>query len=334
MTEESGENDGADQLRDEAATWFARMRGPDAAMHRDAFDRWLARGAVHRGAYNRIAEVFAAGKLLKQERSQPDVRERRMIAWVAVAVPGLAIIAGVLAWLQPGRLIRADPRRSEIVQYSNGVGKLRRVRLADGTTVILDSDTLIAARMMPAVRMVWLEHGRARFEVGRSPVAFWVLAGPIKVTARGTVFDVARTDDGRTDVRLIAGRVAVGSANAQPADGPSPLLLEPGQRIVADPVGALRMPVRDAKTDDWTTGSRTFRGVALDELVREANRYAVRDIVIEDPELSQTRVSGTFRISDPDALTRHLAALFDLTVDQSRDGVVVLRRAMPGKNFR
>ena len=53
-----------DQLLQEAAAWFARMRGPDAEASRDEFEAWLARGALHRRAYNRAAEIFAMGKVL------------------------------------------------------------------------------------------------------------------------------------------------------------------------------------------------------------------------------------------------------------------------------
>lgn len=34
-------------LRDEAAHWFARMRGPDAEPSRAAFETWLAADPLH-----------------------------------------------------------------------------------------------------------------------------------------------------------------------------------------------------------------------------------------------------------------------------------------------
>lgn len=53
------------RLRDEAAEWFAVMRGPDAEVRRAEFEAWLERQAIHREAYNRIAETFSLGKALK-----------------------------------------------------------------------------------------------------------------------------------------------------------------------------------------------------------------------------------------------------------------------------
>lgn len=52
-----------DQLLEEASLWFARMRGPEADINRPAFNKWLARGAAHLGAYNRAAEIFSMGSL-------------------------------------------------------------------------------------------------------------------------------------------------------------------------------------------------------------------------------------------------------------------------------
>ena len=88
------------QLFEEAAGWFARMRGPDAEASREEFEAWLARGALHRSAYNRAAEVFAMGKLLEEEETQARHPRRRLAAAAAVAaVSDVALVqpAGAFA---------------------------------------------------------------------------------------------------------------------------------------------------------------------------------------------------------------------------------------------
>src|SRR3546814_2415667 len=59
------------QLNREAIEWFARMRGDEAERHRASFERWLARGALHRSAYNRIANVYSEGKGVNWENLPP-----------------------------------------------------------------------------------------------------------------------------------------------------------------------------------------------------------------------------------------------------------------------
>ena len=92
MTSDDPSEEWPQTLREEAAAWFARMRGEDAAEHRAGFEDWLARGALHRAAYNRIGEVFAAGKALKAE----DERHRDEVIVASRRSPS-AIVAGVLA---------------------------------------------------------------------------------------------------------------------------------------------------------------------------------------------------------------------------------------------
>src|SRR5690242_17972648 len=93
MIDHGDAKDETGQLRQEAATWFARMRGPDADRYREAFDDWLARGALHRSAYNRIAETFSAGKTLKEEK--PCERKRRRTALLQRVLVG-AILCVIL----------------------------------------------------------------------------------------------------------------------------------------------------------------------------------------------------------------------------------------------
>src|SRR5438270_410705 len=77
-----------DDLARDAATWFARMRGPDADARQGEFEAWLAGAPEHRAAYNRASEVFALGKLLADEpvaAAMPRRRWRRVPLAAAMA---------------------------------------------------------------------------------------------------------------------------------------------------------------------------------------------------------------------------------------------------------
>src|SRR3954468_14837834 len=99
MTGPDGDPPIEGQLLEEAATWFARMRGPEAEASRARFEAWLARGALHRRAYNRASEIFAMGKLLAGEADaepdaaqRPERRRRRTIVLACAAL--LLLCAG------------------------------------------------------------------------------------------------------------------------------------------------------------------------------------------------------------------------------------------------
>ena len=63
------------QLREEAADWWAVMHGPEADARREEFEAWLDRGSYHRSTYNRMGEIHALGKHLKDmDHAVPDLQ--------------------------------------------------------------------------------------------------------------------------------------------------------------------------------------------------------------------------------------------------------------------
>lgn len=327
MIDHDDAEDETGQLRQEAASWFARMRGPEADRYRGAFDAWLARGALHRGAYNRIAETFSAGKMLKEARE--NTPKSRLAVLLRKAMVGGALVVLVLIAL---RLTRNQPidvptGTSNPIQFVSLVGQMRRIPLADGSVVTLDSDSLLSVRFSRSSRSLRLERGRARFQVSHDGRPFAVIAGDDRVVAHGTVFDVGFRDDGGVEVALLRGVIDVTKLEHMTGH---PLgrrvTLQPGQRLVSTPRSDLPAPVTIGSEADWTRQMAVFDRAALSEVVAAANRYSVDKIVIPDPAVARLRVSGTFRIVDAPRLSARLAALFGLVVDTDTPGMIVLRR--------
>ena len=50
----------------------------------------------------------------------------------------------------------------------------------------------------------------------------------------------------------------------------------------------------------WTQGKITFRATPLSDVVEEFNRYNTRQLVIADPTLKDTKISGVFSSTDAD----------------------------------
>jgi transmembrane sensor len=59
MSEDDKAASSEHRLRQEAADWFALMRGPDAELRRADFNAWMAQSPDHRRAYNSVAETFS-----------------------------------------------------------------------------------------------------------------------------------------------------------------------------------------------------------------------------------------------------------------------------------
>lgn len=335
MTEPDTPPASHDQLFEEAALWFARMRGPDADTHRPAFDAWLARGALHRGSYNRAAEIFSLGKLLVHEDARPPANSverpratRTLVALLCVLVAvcslGLWLARAPLTTGSERQLADASAVRTRIQAAANSD---RTVRLSDGSRLRIAAGGMAEARVDSQARRISLISGAARFEVAQDMRPFVVAVGGGTVVARGTVFDVTLSKASRVTVRLIRGVVEVALPGASRDRGHLTRRLSPGETLSftaqRDSRDVMNQPTSGTGVVE-PRAMRDFDNISLAQLVREANRHADRRIRLATPALARRRISGRFRIDDPVRLAVHLAALFDLAVDTGDRSEIVL----------
>jgi transmembrane sensor len=326
------------QLFEEAAGWFARMRGPDAEASRGEFEAWLARGALHRSAYNRASEIFAMGKLLQDheaEDAQAAARPRRKRALVAATFAAVCIVAGTAGWMGLHQTVQRGnnaivagqrPTGSRPLELASQAREGAVYRLTDGSLITLGAATRLTVDIRPEVRRLVLEAGEGRFSVAHESRPFIVYAGGGSVTARGTLFDVALTPDRRVRVRLIEGVVeVVAPARASAA---------PRRRLVAGqstsfeaqtaPGGTAQVPGSADEGAQAAAAVQEYDGVSLSDLIETANHLSQRPIRISG-SLGERHVSGRFRIDDTDLLAQRIAALFDLAVDRSNPSEILLK---------
>lgn len=337
-----------DQLLEEASLWFARMRGPDAEQFRPGFERWLSLGSEQLGAYNRAGEIFALGKFLAETPNEETIAERnhiepRINVRVTVIAMSLLILVGVGAWFgrslilptsQTVPVVSGAPRHSgDLLRYSTDRGERRELALADGSKVTLEAGSVLTAEFGPTRRALTLEHGRARFEVAHEGRPFVVFAGGGSVTARGTIFDVIVDAEEGVTVHLLRGAVDVESAPKVPSDAHGKLVtrLEPGETLnFAVSRSSLAQNIPDGPTLAATLprlGGEAieFEKASLAQIVERANQGAAVSIRLSDPTIGDLKVSGRFRIDDPEQLSERLAALLDLKVDHISDQEILLR---------
>jgi len=327
------EPDNSGQLLEDAALWFARMRGPEADEHRAAFEAWLARGALHRGAYNRAAEIFAMGKVLTLDDLPVSAASpRRTRTMVVATLCASAVLCCIVLLVYPGsppylRDRPGTPVAVAAVRIEAPADRIRLSRLADGSRVRLEPGSVIEARIGEAERHIALARGVMRIDVSAGDPPFRVSAGGGTIVARGTVFDVALTRASRVTVRLIRGLVDVELPRKSGADGrPVTRRLAPGETLsfTAGQTGGARSGQRPSTGQRGAL--RSFDGVPLSQLIRDANATgAAPPIRLAEPRLGQRLVSGRFRVDDTERLAAQLGALFDLEVDRSDASVFVLR---------
>ncbi len=330
-------------MREVAATWFAVMRGPDAEVRRAEFEAWLAQDSLHRETYSRIAEIFSLGKGLATpaSRQQPAaaVPDRGRARYPIIALSLVVATLGGGAWMiglaQSGLHTKPQSIRAETgplalnARYATRRGQISRIRLADGSTITLDTNSSIAVAFDKTSRLLRLRSGRARFDVAHEDRLFVVSAGTGSVTARGTVFDVAVQSTGTVAVRLLRGVIDValpGNTAERLTRKPVVERLRPGQQVVM--AGTTLTAARSLSSPidaNWPDGELDCDRASLATVARAANRYGNIRIALADPALGNLRVSGAIRIDDSRKLADRLALLFDLRVDHSDPTRLVLR---------
>jgi transmembrane sensor len=210
--------------------------------------------------------------------------------------------------------------------YQTIRGQQQTARLSDGSSVALNSDTLLRIRFTPAERRVELDRGEALFQVAKNPQRpFIVQVGDQQVRAVGTKFDV-RVENGSLAVVLIEGRVAIARAKSGHA---TPLAtLAPGERLILEP-GATTAKVDRVNVETataWRRGELMFEDAALSDAAAELNRYGGVPVALGDPGLAKLRVSGVFEARDPDEFAAAVAELHHLRVERTNDALVLRQR--------
>jgi transmembrane sensor len=364
MKEEDEPTPTRSQLRDEAAEWFALMRGPEAEGRRDDFNKWRARGALHMRAYNSVAESFNLGKMLKDPPSRVDremnaqraasddgkkpSRHNRLVGLIVASCIGISTIALTVHLV--GRRGSQGPNAaaSQVVsgeteiRYATGVGEIRNFALPDGSRLALDTNSLVLASYNSRERGLRLMNGRARFYVTHETRPFLVRADTTVVKAHGTIFDIALLSTRRVAIHLVQGTIDVQSqpdsslqsARAAP-DLPTVVTqMAAGERLVVAPDRDTPQPGLPTGDENWPQGVEAFNDVPLSRLLDAANRYARKPISVATAEIGALRVSGTFHLRETPQIAEKIADLLALAVTTEDSGYTLSRRCVPNIGIR
>lgn len=278
---------------------------------------WEALEGLRSSAVVSEARAFASEEALRQQRRRRFWSNLFAFspARLAAATACLAAFAGAGWWLTT----------PTIVEYATRIGEIRSETLADGTKVILDTDSRIRIAYTGKARDLELLQGQAHFDVTHDAARpFQVTFGRGTVTAIGTSFDVTAFANSKM-VTLLGGRVVVEGA----AGGGARAYLSPGQRVTLRPDGRLTPPsmVDSESVSSWQRGRIDLADLTLDEALAQVNRYSTTKIVVREPSLAQSRVSGIFRAGDVDAVTAALCAYFDLKVVRRTPEAIIIAKS-------
>jgi transmembrane sensor len=329
------------QIEEEAAVWVWRFdAGQLPAADRRDFDAWLRRDPRHKHAFEELGGVWDALDELAEAKREEKIatftapppalpgarraRRARRMAFAAAASVAIAVAAGWW-WLGDG---------AEAQMLSTAVGQQRSVKLADGSRVNLNTNTIVETLFVSDRREVRLLKGEAHFTVARDAERpFRVHAGNTVVQAVGTAFNVRVRAVSDVEVLVTHGRVKVTSQKPAAAAGtaepdvPVERSLQAGQRLAtADDTLAVAAVSTEALANAlaWRDGAIVFDGLPLSRAIVELNRYAETRFVITDPLVGEMRVGGRFRTGDIEEFVRGLETALPVAARRTADGLVFI----------
>jgi transmembrane sensor len=327
-----------DHIRDEAIGWLIGFCEQEIdADGRGRFERWLKASPAHVQAYLQISALWEAADRLNRTNAlqideivqraaaepsvvklQPAADRLRPVGATRVGrgiAHGRAALAASLVVLTFSAIAAFWWQSHRSLVYATSVGEERTIALADSSTVVLDARTKIRVRYTKSLRTVELLGGQALFRVMHNPARpFIVTAGQATIRDVGTQFDVRR-DGAVTTVTVLQGRVTTGG-----------VYVSAGQRVVVAPRLTLR-PVRvNARlATAWMEGKLVFDATPLSDVIQAFNRYSLKPLTIDDPQLLALHVSGTFDARDSAQIVQFLTQRFGLVAHESANGIRLAR---------
>jgi transmembrane sensor len=317
---------------DEAAMqWVVRMHSDQrTAEDEAAFVAWLALDQANRDAYDEQIALWASVSSLRHDsatlasikslRRDVDMERRGLLTASAASVAGVMAVGGA-GW---GLWNLLAPEA-----YATAIGEQRRIVLADGSAVTLNTNSVLRVRFDGAQRRTWLDRGQAFFDVAKDPARpFRVFAGADEVRAIGTAFDVRRQGQ-HAHVTLEEGSVAVFrdadetkpvEAEQQPA-----VVLAPNEQVIVAPAKPIEINHVDTRlTGAWRFGHMVLESETLANAIDEINRYNTRRILIADPAIEKILVNGMFQTGRPEAFVEALTKGFPVDVLSEDEHAIVL----------
>lgn len=289
-----------------AASWYVQFQSqPPTPAEHSAWQQWLNGDPSHQAAWNQMEQLQRGlGALPKDftRRVLSASQQRRQVLKLMLILGA----AGYLGW----NVQQHTSLGNLWADYRTKVGERRRIGLADGTQIDLNTNTAIDVLFDGQQRRVRLREGEVLIHTGKSgrQTPFYVETREGRVQALGTRFTV-RQLQGSTRVGVLEDRVSV-----QPADQPGhSRVLGPGESVDFGTQDVGPNHIYRGNQAAWVDGQLIVLDARLGDVIDELARY--RPGVMQcDAASARLRVSGTFRLDSTDAVLANLQVTLPIQV--------------------
>lgn len=316
-------------IEDQALDWLLRRGGPDWNAEKQAeLDAWLEESMAHKAAFWRADHGWQQADRIRSlgfdndDRTGDHPAQRRWLP-AAIAASLVAAVGIGIFTLTPQFTDQSVPVVQQ-AKFDTPLGGQKTIPLEDGSTVELNTQTVIRTAVNETRREVWLDAGEAFFEVAhRDDEPFVVHAGRKTITVLGTKFSVRRDEDGRVTVNVLEGRVRVDDDEAIQDRA---AIITAGDIVMSRGTSTLITRQAEKRVDAalaWREGLLSFDQAPLAQVVAEFNRYNKSRLVVTDAEAARIPIGGSFEASGADSFVRLLHDAYGLRIERDDNMVKI-----------
>lgn len=343
-----------EDIQAQASLWISRLDRGLSSDEQTELKSWIAESQSHRKALTEMASLWDDMSVLNElsglfPHSAKKVETGRLKTLVNQArwsvAAGFMLMAVAVGMIVHQVLPEGPQEIARVTQkISTGVGEQKNIVLADGSTVHLNTNTVLTVDYANDMRSLVLLKGEAHFDVAHDTSRpFVVTAGDNTVTAVGTAFNMQYVEDNAFELVVTEGKVLVKDrfspfANSSSLFSDEPvtaegLLMFAGEK--AKVKGELEERKNLSKTDidddlAWQQGMIVFKGEPLSAVLDEISRYTSVRFSVESEKLSNQRVAGYFKVGDINGLLSALKNSFD--IDHRKVGENRILLVKPGSD--
>ncbi|PCJ30229.1 MAG: iron dicitrate transport regulator FecR [Gammaproteobacteria bacterium] len=275
-----------------ASQWYARFKSDSISQaEKQQWSEWLQASPYHQLAWQQVESVQSTFDQVPSSIASPVLQNNNPSRRELLRNLGIMAVVAPVAWLS----YRHQPWQDWQVAYHTGIGEQQRVSLADGSLMVLNTDSAVDVEFSHEQRLVILHHGEVLINTAKDTGSLQSRPFSVKtphgtVRALGTRF-IVRSDQHHTQVTVLEKAVRI-----MPEASPS-VEIQAGQSLHFSTSTLGAVTTADSSAGTWLQGSLIVLDMPLGQLLDELGRYQ-RGYLAFDDDISHLKVSGAFPLDD------------------------------------
>lgn len=338
-----------EEIQEQACLWVSRMdRGCSAQEKRDMIV-WVNQSNSHREILMKMASLWDDLSVLNElsalfplEKASKRANGRFRNFSLAASLLLMVLMGGSLMTdINFAPLLSFNIMATDKVElFSTKVGEQASFSMNDGTSIQLNTNSIVEVAYTSNQRHLRLIQGEAKFDVAKDTTRpFTVTAGEKSFTALGTIFNIQKNSDQDIELLVSEGKVLITKSfeviksisdniGALKLDELPGVLVKSGEKAVIDnstlnPVKKVSL-VQVQRDLAWQQGMLIFEGEPLAQALKEISRYSNTHFDIIDDKLAQLIIAGYFKADDIDGLLQSLSLNFNIYHQKTSTGSIRL----------